>query len=1843
MVRIFTRFIAGLVFCCCVCGGASVYAQTVTIRNVDAGPYAPGSTIAATLTVTDANGDLNANNNKYQLYLSDANGNFAAEKFIGEFSGYYTGFVNGVLPANTPAGTGYKVRVKTTAPLTVSAPSTAFTVAAGTAVQAGTSSTEVSSTSPEVFGTCFTNGDYPFLFVDQSTPGSTVTANFFNDLSQADEQTISLSTPTTFTAKTSNYTILVKAVNNGVVGTKAYLLINNYISNSFQTQNSSSVCLPEQSYARVSYSVNITGGGGIQTNYPGTIYNIKWGDGSNSNLTYFQILATNGVLSHDYLVSSCGAKNAEGVVTNKFEVAFRVSNPYCPDQTKTLSGDQAVLSPPKNAISGPTKACTGKEVTFTNISYAGQIVSSTAGGASCENPNATYQWYINGQPVPPFNSKKNIPFKYTFTTAGTYTVSLKLTSATPCIAPDAVHTICVQDAPQAATNVPTNICIGGGPVTLTNASVVSNPCNNPITYNWKITPATGYTYAAGSTKNSSNPQIIFSTAGKYDVQLEVDNGVCDVAQSTIKTIIVSNVPTATLSPDFSLCGKGQILTFDNTTGSATRVVLTGTVDPKPDTYLWTVVGQNGVAPATFVNNTTANSQYPQISFPDFGTYDVTVKHTNDCGTVTSQTQHITFKEAPTLTAGTDQTVCFGSPAQLDGSVTGAYNTLVWTTSGTGTFSNKNIDKPVYTPSAADRTAGQVKLTVTITTTLPGDCATIKDDVIININPQNDITSPATKIICTGGTVAYVPTSTVAGSTFNWQVTQSSANVSGFTASGSGDINDVLVNSSPTANGTVTYTIVPNASGCDGTPFNLTVTVVPKPEINLTGQPGNTICSGSPAGVQFTSNVTGTRYTWTVATTGDVTGAADQGAPTNVTGISQVLINTGTVPATVTYTVTPYNTSSADNCSGDAKTITITVQPQVPDADAGTDAVLCNQATYQLKGNDPGSFTGTWTLISGQSGVSFTDATKFNTTVSGLQQGQVYTFRWTITGAAQCTPKFNEVKVTNNPPISNNTVTLTSPTTCSGQNISITGSTPTGGSGTYTYLWESSADGTNWLVLSNQTGKNLNMQVIETTYFRRSVSSGACTEDKSNVVQIMVQPAISGNSISIPTTDVCVNHSAGIITGSTPAGADGNFSFQWQSSTDGGNNWSNITGATDVNYTTPVLIGNIQYRRVVSSLLCNGVQSNYSNTISITVNPDAKAEFTWTKDADCIPFALNAQNIKGVAYPDRNADYTWYANNQIIGTGVTFPGYTINTDGETVEIRLVVTSKFGCESAVSTHIFKTVKFVTASYTQTATQNCGTTNVTFTNTSTPIGGGTYLWDFGNGITSTKEQPDQVTFAASTDGKDVEYTVKLTATTSCSVTTMTSTVTIKPAVPVARISPKSTSGCAPFSLVVDNISPGNNDKYIYHVVDASGNDVITPVPVNNKAQQTLVIPDQGNYSVYMEAQSTCGTGRSAGIPIVVSARTVFAGITTATTGERFGCAPHTVNFINTSQGGTFYRIDWGDGSVPTTTLNTNGLPHTFTRAGTYQVILYATNDCAQNAPSQAVTVVVSEKPAPAFTPDNGVGCKTLTVNFANNTPEPTNAGDFAYSWNFGDARATASNPNTSEQRTPPAHTYDYLSSPYTVTLTVTNRTTGCTETTTRTITVNAPSIAEFRARPDSIQTYPNYTFSFEDLTSNNPKSWRWNFGDGSASTQQNPTHAYADTGLYKVTLTTSNQYCGTTKTHYVRITGIPGQLYVPNAFTPSSTNPELRTFATKGSGLRQWHMRIFNNYGQMVWETTKLDARGEPTDSWDGTFQGSPLPQGVYIWQIEASFINGSEWKGMSYNNSSPKRTGAIHLIR
>ncbi|MDN3586555.1 PKD domain-containing protein [Pedobacter aquatilis] len=910
-----------------------------------------------------------------------------------------------------------------------------------------------------------------------------------------------------------------------------------------------------------------------------------------------------------------------------------------------------------------------------------------------------------------------------------------------------------------------------------------------------------------------------------------------------------------------------------------------------------------------------------------------------------------------------------------------------------------------------------------------------------------------------------------------------------------------------------------------------------------------------------------------------------------------------------YTITLSVTSGACGAVVSAPQ-TVTVQG----ADAGPDQTLCTGTTATLSGNNE---VGIWTQVSGPP-ATINNPSQNNTTVSDLSAGNNYGFRWTTTGGS-CPNSFDEVTISY-PAAIINTISTTSGTVCSGQTITVAGTTPTGGIGTYTYQWQSSTDGITWANLPGRTTKDLSISVSSIIYFKRIVTSGFCSSE-SNSIKLDVLPAIANNAISADQT-ICEGTPVNPLTGSLPTGANGTFIYQWQSSFNG-TTWTDVAGATAKDYTPPQPTVSIRYRRLVTSAACSGGSANESIPILITVNQNAKAEIVYTTDIGCAPFALTPTIVQAGLYPGRNATYTWFANNVQIGTGATFPGYTILTSNASVGIRLVVTSASGCLADETTHTFTTRDNITIAYTQDKTADCGPFSVNFVNTSSDLTGSTFFWDFGNGTTSNLANPPRIDYRSDPAGEDITYTVILRATTACGVITRTSTVLVK-AAPISVFSPNKTAGCSPFTTTFSNTSPGTYTSFTYDFGDGS-----PTFTTNDKSTitHTYITNEVTDYIVKMTATNECGSNTSQ-YTVRVSPNNIIPELVVDAP-ELRGCAPLLVNFKNNTKGANTFYYDFGDGASALTNSAPEMVAHTFTKPGTYLVTLYASNDCSMNYTTE--TIVVLEQPTVGFAADKTIGCSGTVVKFKNNSKNAV-----AYLWDFGDG--------TTSNQFEPEHTFTGSGVNYTVTLTATN-TQGCKNVSVlpNYIQLVTPPQSNFNVLPGNELSIPNYTFNFRDASLNGAGSWEWNFGDGSSSTLQNPSHTYSNVGEYMVTLKIINKEgCASTSTQMVRVIGVPGTLHVPNSFMPASAKNELRTFKAKGRGIDTWKMTVFNKWGQALWETSKLDD-GAPSEGWDGTFNGQEQPQGVYFWKIEVKFINGGDWKGMSYDNSAPRKTGTIYLIR
>ncbi|GGI26674.1 hypothetical protein GCM10008119_23830 [Pedobacter mendelii] len=1778
---------------------ASAKAQLTNVV-VDPGPYGDGNNITATFKI-DPNTCITPGNS-FRLVLSDANGNFAPGTQIGAYNGFYSTYVNGIIPAGTPAGTGYRLRVESTTPGSISTISNAFEIKSGLTTTAKISSAFLKAGDVETIGACITSDNKNFILTNESTLGTTVTASITDEINGGTPTDITFGSSgfASFTAHLAHYTIVVKAVSpDGTVATKSYLIINNPIITTFTTSGNNIVCLP---LGFLEFQVN-TSALGIKNNFPGDVYRVNWGDGQTSIYTYCDIVSSGGIVRHQYNKSSCGQNStgSSGTIYNVFDVVVRVNNSFCGDIGTAVSTTAKVVIKDVNSFTFDNPGCTATTITFKNTSIVGENPNTTSPG--CTPNNVTYNWYVDGTITQP-NKPRSYDFIATFPTHGTHVIRLESNSSGSCNAEPVEFTICIQDPPKPAFTLPSNLICTPGTLQATNTSVIDPTCAATNNYKWTVTPAV--TYAGGTNSSSTDPLFNFTSPGTYVISLSITTSSCGIISSAPQTVIVNAQPTTVLSPDISLCNLATY-DFNPTTTGPTKTTFTGTTAPTVGIYLWTVDGGK----YSFDKGTTAASQYPSIKFEEYVEYNVSVTYTNNCGTALPVSQKLTFITAPVVNAGADQTICFNTAnVQLEGTISGSStdNTSSWV-GGAGQFlPSRNVLNPTYEPTAAERLAGSVNLILRKSTGLTGVCATVDDEIVIKINPAINVTSAATKVICSGTAVNYTPTSNVVGATYSWSAT-GTTNANGFSDGTGTIINDVLTNNDLSADATVTYKITPTLNGCTGSPFTFTVTVKAKSVGGTTATTNNDVCAGANRGSISLSGNIGNIIRWESSIDGGQNWIAIV-ATTNPYVFSN-LTQTIQFRAAVKNSVCDEATSQP---------ITINVNPAIPDAIAGANQNFCGANSATLNGNKVDApYTGKWTLTSTQTGVVITDLLLFNTTVTGLVPGETYKFKWTISGAPTCDPKSSETSIIIYRNLIN-TISTTAAEICSGQNTVINGDLPTGGNGQYIYQWQSSPDGNAWNDINGQTNKDLNIQVTASSFYRRVVNSNVCTSN-SNVVEVKILLPLANNSITADQT-ICLGTAIAKIEGSIPTGASGTYAYQWQISTNNGSTWIDIAGENNQDFTPTILQVTTLYRRVVASGPCSGY---LSNSVKITVNPPAKAEIVFITDKGCPPFVLTAANIKATPYPDRNDTYTWFADNVEIGKGIVFPGFTIVGENKTIVIKLVVTSSLNCAGDETIHTFSTQQDVKAAFTQSATQGCGPLAVNFINTSNSLTASTFKWDFGNGITSNLAQPGPITFQPDPSGKDITYTITLSAVTPCGTTTATSTVFVQ-GKPVSIFSPDKTSGCSPLLINFSNTSPvSSGTTYTYDFNDGS------PVVVTNDRSSvnhlftTLAVRD---YIITMTAENACGKSTSS-YTLRVSPNDITPELV-VNAGELRGCAPLTVNFYNNTKGADRFVYDFSDG---TGTQVTNSAPeivkHTFTKPGTYTVTLYAANDCSNAQTTE--TIVVLEQPTVGFVADKTIGCDGTLVKFKNSSKNA-----IGYKWDFGDGTTSA--------EFEPDHLYKGSGIKYTVTLTSTNLI-GCTNTLTIPDYINiiAPPQSIFTVLPGNELSIPNFTFSFRDASINGAGSWEWNFGDGTKSTLQSPAHTYANVGDYTVSLKVINKEgCASTSTQVVRIIGVPGFLYVPNSFMPASQKNELQTFKAKGRGIDNWTMTVFNKWGQVLWETTKL-SDGAPLEGWDGKYNGQEQPQGVYFWKIDLKFINGGEWKGMTYDSSAPKKTGNIYLIR
>ncbi|WP_018342559.1 gliding motility-associated C-terminal domain-containing protein [Cytophaga aurantiaca] len=163
---------------------------------------------------------------------------------------------------------------------------------------------------------------------------------------------------------------------------------------------------------------------------------------------------------------------------------------------------------------------------------------------------------------------------------------------------------------------------------------------------------------------------------------------------------------------------------------------------------------------------------------------------------------------------------------------------------------------------------------------------------------------------------------------------------------------------------------------------------------------------------------------------------------------------------------------------------------------------------------------------------------------------------------------------------------------------------TGGSGIYTYQWQSSSDNITFTNISSQTNATYHSPNIFTpTYFRRIDKSSTCAAIISDTISVATSAGVNPGTIVFSTTPICYNTAplspiANTANASGGTGGSGSETYQWQKSSDN-IHWTNIAGATSVNYQeTNPLTDTTYYRRKVGMGPGN---CDTSYTVSTAIN------------------------------------------------------------------------------------------------------------------------------------------------------------------------------------------------------------------------------------------------------------------------------------------------------------------------------------------------------------------------------------------------------------------------------------------------------------------------------------------------------------------------------------------------------------------------------------------------------------------------------------------------------------------
>jgi hypothetical protein len=253
----------------------------------------------------------------------------------------------------------------------------------------------------------------------------------------------------------------------------------------------------------------------------------------------------------------------------------------------------------------------------------------------------------------------------------------------------------------------------------------------------------------------------------------------------------------------------------------------------------------------------------------------------------------------------------------------------------------------------------------------------------------------------------------------------------------------------------------------------------------------------------------------------------------------------------------------------------------------------------------------------------------------------------------------------------------------------------GGSGTITYQWQQSADGSTGWANSTGTGNTTatytpSSATPGTTYYRVLVnaSNSGCDQAVSNTA---IATIIADLVVTTQPTDVteCVGGTDQMTV--TVSGGSGTITYQWQQSADGSTGWANSTGtgATTNTYTPSSATPGTTYYRVLVNASNSGCGQAVSNNATAVINADIVITIQPSNVNECVG-GTNTMSVT-ITGGSGAITYQWQQSVDGIngwtnstGTGATTATYTPSSAvaGTTYYRVLVNAANSDCDQAVS---------------------------------------------------------------------------------------------------------------------------------------------------------------------------------------------------------------------------------------------------------------------------------------------------------------------------------------------------------------------------------------------------------------------------------------------------------------------------------------------------------------------------------------------------------------------------------